>query len=99
MVDGKDGTRWAGFYNWATTVHPGKPLMLAEWGVTETSDPNAKANFFNNMPNLEKSYPAIKALDLLELRRLPDADRLLAAEPRRLPGAGAEPDVQHASSV
>ncbi len=62
MADGKDGTRWAGFYKWATTVHPDKPLMLAEWGVTETSDPNAKANFFNNMPTLEKSYPAIKAL-------------------------------------
>jgi hypothetical protein len=36
--------------------------MLAEWGVTETTDPNAKANFFKNMPTLEKSYPAIKAL-------------------------------------
>ena len=36
--------------------------MLAEWGVTETTDPNAKANFFNTMPTLEKSFPAIKAL-------------------------------------
>jgi beta-mannanase len=62
MADGKDGTKWAGFYKWATTVHPTKPLMLAEWGVTETSDANAKANFFKNMPSLEKSYPAIKAL-------------------------------------
>ncbi|HEX4431584.1 MAG TPA: hypothetical protein VHZ96_20110 [Frankiaceae bacterium] len=62
MADGKDGTKWAGFYHWATTAHPGTPLMLAEWGVTETTDPNAKANFFKNMPTLEKSYPAIKAL-------------------------------------
>ncbi len=62
MADGKDGTRWAGFYKWATTVHPDKPLMLGEWGVTETSDVNAKANFFKNMPTLEKSYPGIKAL-------------------------------------
>ena len=22
-----------GFYDWATKTHPGKPLMLAEWGV------------------------------------------------------------------
>jgi hypothetical protein len=36
--------------------------MLAEWGVTETSDPNAKANFFATMPTFEQNYPAIKAL-------------------------------------
>jgi hypothetical protein len=62
MVNATDGTKWAGFYTWATTVHPGKPLMLAEWGVTETTDPNAKANFFNTMPASEKAFPAIKAL-------------------------------------
>jgi hypothetical protein len=62
LADGKDGTKWAGFYNWATTAHPGMPLMLAEWGVTETSDPNAKANFFATMPTFEQNYPAIKAL-------------------------------------
>ena len=41
---------------------PGKPLMLAEWGVTETTDPDAKANFFNTMPTDEQQFPAIKAL-------------------------------------
>ncbi len=63
MVNAKDGTKWPGFYTWATTVHPGKPLMLGEWGVTEvSSNANGKANFFNTMPNYEKSFPAIKAL-------------------------------------
>jgi hypothetical protein len=61
MVNAPSGT-WPGFYTWATTLHAGKPLMLAEWGVTETTDPNAKANFFNSMPTYEKAFPAIKAL-------------------------------------
>ena len=43
MADGKDGTKWAGFYKWATTVHPSKPLMLAEWGVT---DNNRRARYY-----------------------------------------------------
>ncbi len=63
MVNSTDGTKWGGFYNWATTAHPGMPLMLAEWGVTEvTNNVNGKANFFNAMPAAENAFPAIKAL-------------------------------------
>ncbi len=63
MVNRRDGSPWPGFYTWATTNHPGKPIMLAEWGVTE--DPRnaaAKTNFFNSQIAVEQNYPAIKAL-------------------------------------
>ena len=53
---------WPGFYSWASTGHAGKPLMLAEWGVTESTDPGAKANFFRAMTVDEQQFPAIKAL-------------------------------------
>ena len=63
LVNAKGGTKWPGFYTWATTTHPGKPLMLAEWGVCEsTNNPSGKANFFDTMPTIEQDYPAIKAL-------------------------------------
>jgi hypothetical protein len=63
LVDARDGSKWPGFYTWATTTHPGKPLMLAEWGVTErANNPGAKANFFDAMPAIERGYPAIKAI-------------------------------------
>jgi hypothetical protein len=28
-----DPRQWPGYYTWATTAHPDKPFMLAEWGV------------------------------------------------------------------
>jgi hypothetical protein len=63
MVNATDGARWPGFYTWATSAHPGKPLMLGEWGVTEAANnPNGKANFFNTMPAMETAFPAIKAV-------------------------------------
>ena len=38
-----DPAKFPGFYNWATTNHPGKPFILAEWGVHENSvDPTSK---------------------------------------------------------
>jgi hypothetical protein len=63
MVNRRDGSSWPGFYTWATTAHPGKPIMLAEWGVTEDpADPAAKANFFSTMLAESQQFPAIKAL-------------------------------------
>jgi beta-mannanase len=61
-VDRRDGSSWPGFYTWATTAHPGKPIMLAEWGVTEDpSDPAAKAKFFSSMAAESQQFPDIKA--------------------------------------
>ena len=61
LVNSPKGS-WPGFYSWASTGHAGKPLMLAEWGVTESTDPGAKANFFRAMTVDEQQFPAIKAL-------------------------------------
>ena len=30
-------SKFPGFYTWATTKHPGKPIMVAEWGVYDSS--------------------------------------------------------------
>jgi len=63
LVDRRDGSSFPGFYTWATGNHPGKPIMLAEWGVTEDpQDASAKANFFGSMVGELRSFPAIKAL-------------------------------------
>ncbi len=54
---------WPGFYSWARNEHPGKPVMLAEWGVDESSQyPGFKANFFREAPSQLDDFPAIKAL-------------------------------------
>jgi beta-mannanase len=58
-----------GFYTWATTQHPTKPIMAAEWGVYDLSTPVVganKANVFNTvLPNLAK-MPALKAIVYFE---------------------------------
>ncbi|MFI5840636.1 DNRLRE domain-containing protein [Catenuloplanes sp. NPDC051500] len=52
-----------GFYDWATTKHPGKPVMVAEWGVyqslTRTAD---KGAVFDTVLAQLKARPAVKAL-------------------------------------
>ncbi len=52
------------FYDWAQTNHPSKPLMLAEFGVTEkTTDANFKANWYAQIVNaLKTTRPALRAL-------------------------------------
>ena len=55
---------WPGFYNWATSFAPGKPLMLSEWGVrtSPTVAPDRKPWFFGTVATELSSYPALKAL-------------------------------------
>jgi hypothetical protein len=55
--------KWPGFYNWATKTHPGKPLMLAEWGVNEQTGAGlTKAGIFDGVPAALKLHPQLKAL-------------------------------------
>jgi hypothetical protein len=50
-------------YNWLSKYHPNKPVMLAEWGVTEyTPDISLKPKFFDSMPAQLARYPRIKAV-------------------------------------
>ena len=54
--------KWPGFYTWATTVHPGKPLMLAEWGIHGSpAHPAGKAAYFNSIAAQIGSFPLIRA--------------------------------------
>jgi beta-mannanase len=56
-------SQWRGFYNWATTSHPRKPVMLAEWGVEEADDdPQYKAEFFASILDKLDEFPRLKAL-------------------------------------
>ena len=58
---GKRG--WPGFYNWAVTRHPGKPLMVAEWGVWSSNrDTRYKANFYRQLGGQLRQFPRIKAM-------------------------------------
>lgn len=64
MVDRREpGNDWPGFYTWATTAHPGKPIMLAEWGVSEEPDyADYKPDFFDNTLDQLNDFPEIKGL-------------------------------------
>jgi len=64
LMDRTTSTSFPGFYSWATTKHPTKPVMLAEWGVYENTagDLTVKPAHFNTvLPDLAK-YPALKAM-------------------------------------
>jgi hypothetical protein len=62
LLDRK-GTTGPGFYEWATTRHPNKPIMIAEWGVYHrVGAPFDKApGYASVLPELAKR-PAIKAI-------------------------------------
>jgi hypothetical protein len=51
-----------GFYRWVTRAHPGKPLMLAEWGARDPRDPALKAALFRSVAAELPKVPALKAL-------------------------------------
>jgi hypothetical protein len=54
---------WPGFYTWATTKHPGKPIMLGEWGVNEQlTFGKTKADILNTVDEGLAKLPALKAL-------------------------------------
>jgi glycosyl hydrolase family 26 len=64
LMDRTTSSAFPGFYAWATTKHPTKPVMLAEWGVYENTagDYTVKpAHFDTVLPDLAK-YPALKAM-------------------------------------
>jgi beta-mannanase len=60
-VEGKRA--WPGFYTWAVTKHPGKPLMIAEWGVwTSKKHTRYKADFYRDLGREIRGFPQIKAM-------------------------------------
>jgi hypothetical protein len=54
---------WPGFYNWALTRHPGKPLMIAEWGVWSSKRNTAyKVDFYRELGQEIRRFPKIRAM-------------------------------------
>jgi Glycosyl hydrolase family 26 len=54
---------WPGFYNWAASKHPDKPLMVAEWGVwSSKKNPGHKAEFYREVGRQIRNFPKIRAL-------------------------------------
>ncbi len=54
---------WPGFYNWATTRHAGKPIMIAEWGVWSSKrNPRYKADFYRDLGREIRHFPKIRAM-------------------------------------
>lgn len=52
-----------GYYDWATQTHPGKPIMLCEWGVSyDPNSPTGQVPFFDSLATEVTSYPWLKAL-------------------------------------
>ena len=62
----------APWYQWATTVLPGKPLMLTEWGSKEDpAQPGRKAAWLRDaLTALESKYRAVRAVVYFDERKL-----------------------------
>jgi hypothetical protein len=66
---------WPGFYRWMQWRFPGKPIMVAEWGVFERSyDPGFKQRFYASVRARIKHYPQIKALVYFDSPSAPRGD-------------------------
>ena len=66
----------AGWYDWAVTNHPGKPVMVAEWGMyhRRASVTDKAAAFASVIPEL-KAHPAVKAVVYFDTASDDEGDR------------------------
>ncbi|MBB5962729.1 glycoside hydrolase family 26 protein [Planomonospora venezuelensis] len=70
-----DIVQWPGFYRWMQWRFPGKPVMLAEWGVFERRhQPRFKESFFASVRRDMRRYPQIKALVYFDSPSAPRGD-------------------------
>ncbi|MEU7899051.1 hypothetical protein AB0B45_40120 [Nonomuraea sp. NPDC049152] len=74
----KDYPRWPGFYRWMQWRFPGKPIMIAEWGVFS---PDRKRAFFESARAQVRRYPQIKALVYFDSPRAPRGDTRFDTDP------------------
>ncbi len=72
-----------GFYSWVQKYHPGKPMMLAEWGVGYVAaNRTGQARFFADVAANIAKYPMLKALVYFDMPTPP------AGQPRTYLAAG-----------
>jgi hypothetical protein len=89
LVNDNDGGEWTtvggydGLYDWATTVYPGVPLMLSEWGIdggpasttggsNEVSEAEAEA-YMQNVIDTVQDFTEIKAWEYWHSKATLDA--------------------------
>jgi hypothetical protein len=65
------GRGFPGFYKWAAKMAPGKPVMVAEWGVFSAAP--SKAAFFRSVAAQFRRHPRVKAMVYFETPRGPFA--------------------------
>jgi beta-mannanase len=72
------GTSWI---DWATTAHPSKPIMIAEWGMYHrTSVKVDKAAAFNTVLPELKAHPQIKAIVYFDTKSDDEGDRDISVD-------------------
>jgi hypothetical protein len=61
---------WPGFYTWAVRTHPGKPIMLGEWGISQFFDDSRVVSHIDDVRRTLRTHSSLKALiywDTLEV--------------------------------
>ncbi|BAL88720.1 hypothetical protein AMIS_35000 [Actinoplanes missouriensis 431] len=65
-----------GFYDWAATTHPGKPIMIAEWGAYHRIGRATDKSFvYNSVLSELVKRPAIKAIVHFDTKADDEGDR------------------------
>jgi glycosyl hydrolase family 26 len=73
---------YPGFYTWSKSRMPGKPLMIAEWGVLyDRTSAAQRAAFFRSVAAQIKHYPRFKALVYFEAPHGGLGDSQIHADP------------------
>jgi len=76
LLDRKPKKGGLGFYDWATTKHAGKPVMVAEWGAYHRVGKIADKSFVYDSVLAElKKRPAIKAIVHFDTKKDDQGDR------------------------
>ncbi len=76
LLDRRPTGGGTGFYDWATTVHPTKPIMVAEWGVYHRINYVVdKSPAFRTVIAELTKRPAIKAIVYFDTERDDEGDR------------------------
>ena len=70
----RSSSSFPGFYKWATTTHPGQPIMLGEWGVfNNAADPAGQADFYRSVQAELHNYPDLHALIDFDMPKPPNS--------------------------
>jgi beta-mannanase len=70
-----------GFYDWATANHPGKPMMIAEWGAYHpVGHPADKAAVYRSVRPELAERPAIKAIVHFDTKHDDTGDRDISVD-------------------